>query len=423
MNDMIEIKTKPIGNKTVIVPGSKSYTHRILIATALSQGICVIKNMLKSEDTLLTLAALKQMGIQMVYVEDRLQVHGMNGTLMPCPDPIYLGNSGTSMRLLTGVAALGKGTYTLTGTERMYERPLQDLLDGLAQININAVSVNNNGCPPVAIKSATLKGRKVELKCNISSQYLSAMLLIAPCTKEGLDITIPHGMVSKPYVDMTIDIMTRLGIEVNREAYSRFQIAGRQPYAAGSYTVEPDCSQAGYFWGAAAVTGTSIKVKGITKATRQGDVGFVDVLEKMGCRALHEADGITITGGRLSGIEVDMSNMPDMVPTLGVVAAFAEGTTVITNVAHLKEKESDRLGAVAAELVKIGIDARAHDSGLVIKGGSARGSEINTYNDHRIAMSFAIAGLKVPGIFIQDQTCVQKSFPNFWDVFEGLYEK
>jgi len=420
---MIEIKTKEIKNKTVAVPGSKSYTHRLLIATALSQGTCVIKNMLKSEDTLLTLEALKQMGTRMRPVGDHLEVHGMNGTLGPCPDPVYLGNSGTSMRLLTGVAALGKGTYTLTGTERMCERPLQDLLDALAQVNIHAVSVNNSGCPPVEIRGALVKGGKAELKSNISSQYLSSMLLMAPCTEEGLDITTTHGMVSKPYVDMTIDIMTRLGVEVNRKAYSRFQIAGGQPYTAGTYIVEPDCSQAGYFWGAAAVTGASIKVHGITKETRQGDVAFVDVLVRMGCRADHEADGITITGGRLSGIEVDMSNMPDMVPTLGVVAAFADGTTVIKNVAHLKEKESDRLGSVAAELTKIGIDAEAHDSGLVIKGGRPCGSQIKTYDDHRIAMSFAIAGLKVPGIFIQDPTCVQKSFPNFWEVFEGLYEK
>jgi 3-phosphoshikimate 1-carboxyvinyltransferase len=420
---MIEIKAKKIKNQTVVVPGSKSYTHRLLIASALSQGICEIRNMLRSEDTLLTLEALKRMGIRITAAGDHLQVHGMNGTLGPCPDPIYLGNSGTSMRLLTGVAALGKGAYTLTGTERMCERPLQDLLDGLTQIGIHAVSLNNDGCPPVEVRGGGVRGGKVELKCNISSQYLSAMMLIAPCTREGLDITATHSVVSKPYVDMTIDIMTRLGVEVIRDAYTRFQVAGGQPYAAGSYTVEPDCSQAGYFWAAAAVTGASIKVHGITKATRQGDVGFVDVLEKMGCRADHEADGITITGGNLSGVEVDMSNMPDMVPTLGVVAAFAEGTTVIKNVAHLKEKESDRLGSVAAELGRIGIDAKALDSGLVIKGGRPRGSQIETYDDHRIAMSFAVAGLRAPGIFIKNPSCVQKSFPNFWDVFGRLYEK
>ena len=420
---MIEIKTRKIKSQTIAVPGSKSYTHRLLIAAALSQGTCVIKNMLKSEDTLLTLEALKQMGVEIFPLGDHLEVHGLNGTLGPCPDPIYLGNSGTSMRLLTGVTALGKGPYTLTGTDRMCERPLQDLLDGLAQINVHAISVNNSGCPPVVIEGAVVTGGKASLKCNVSSQYLSSMLLIAPCTEKGLDITTTHGVVSKPYVDMTIDIMTRLGIDVTRRDYSRFQIAGGQPYTTGSYTVEPDCSQAGYFWGAAAVTGASIKVHGITKETRQGDVDFVDVLVKMGCRADHEADGITITEGRLSGIEVDMSNMPDMVPTLGVVAAFAQGTTVISNVAHLKEKESDRLGSVAAELTRIGIDATAHDSGLVIRGGKARGAKINTYDDHRIAMSFAIAGLKAPGIFIKDPTCVQKSFPNFWDVFEGLYEK
>jgi 3-phosphoshikimate 1-carboxyvinyltransferase len=325
------------------------------------------------------------------------------------------------MRLLTGVAALGTGTYTLTGSDRMCERPLQDLLDGLAQIGVGATALKHSGCPPVAVQGARVQGGKAVLKCDISSQYLSAMLLMAPCTERGIEIVTSHGVVSKPYVDMTVDIMTRLGIQVDRQAYDRFRIEGAQPYQPGTYRVEPDCSQAGYFWAAAAITGARVKVSGVTRNTHQGDVGFVEVLEKMGCRASHDTDGISLTGGRLNGVAVDMSNMPDLVPTLAVVAAFAQGTTVIKNVAHLKAKESDRLGSVAAELVKMGIDARAGDSGLVVKGGRPHGSEVHTYDDHRLAMSFAIAGLKVPGISIQNPNCVQKSFPNFWDVFEGLY--
>jgi len=418
---MIEIKPQKIKSCAVTVPGSKSYTHRILIAAALSDGICTIENGLKSEDTTFTQNALKQMGVRIDEHDNKLIVYGAKGELKPSGNPIFLGNSGTSMRLLTSVASIGKGIYTLTGSKRMEQRPIQDLLDGLNQIGVLASCVNNNGCPPVEIKGGKIKGGRISLSCKISSQYLSSLLLIAPYTKEGLEITVTKGLVSKPYVDMTIDIMARLGIIVTRDGYNRFQIAGSQTYKSGSYVVEPDCSQAGYFWAAAAITGATIKVKGIAKDSRQGDIRFTEVLEAMGCQVAHERDGIAVTGDKLSAIEVDMADMPDIVPTLAVVAAFAKGTTVIKNVAHLKAKESDRLGSVVTELKKMGIDATATDSDIIIRGGRPAGAEINTYNDHRIAMSFAIAGLVVPGILIRDEKCVEKSFPDFWNVFEGLY--
>ncbi|HUV50191.1 MAG TPA: 3-phosphoshikimate 1-carboxyvinyltransferase [Anaerolineae bacterium] len=420
---MIEIKSQNIKKSVeVAVPGSKSYTHRILIAAALSDGICTLRNCLKSDDTLLTLNALRQLGVMIEECENRIEVHGTSGVLKPCGDPVYLGNSGTSMRLLTGVAALGDGIYTLTGTERMFERPIRDLLDGLSQIGVFARSVNKNGCPPVEIRGGKLKGGALSLKCKISSQYLSSLLLIAPYTEDGLEITVTEGPVSRPYVDMTVDIMARFGVKVVRDGYKRFTIHGRQAYRAGSYMVEPDCSQAGYFWAAAAITGSRIKVKGITKMSRQGDVRFTEVLEAMGCRIFHEKDGIAVSGGPVSAVEVDMADMPDIVPTLAVVAAFAKGTTIIKNVAHLKAKESDRLAAVVNELSKMDIKASCTDTGLVINGGKPCGAVIDTYGDHRIAMSFALAGLKVPGIVIKDERCVEKSFPDFWNVFERLYE-
>ena len=216
--------------------------------------------------------------------------------------------------------------------------------------------------------------------------------------------------------------MKKFGVNVDRKDYSSFNIQGTQIYKAGNYYVEPDCSQAGYFWAAAAITGAKIKVKGISKKSSQGDVRFTDVLEKMGCKIYHEDDGIAVEGQELSAIEVDMANMPDIVPTLSVVAAFAKGTTIIKNVAHLREKESDRLSSVATELSKMGIEAIVTDDGLIIKGGRPNGAEIDTYNDHRIAMCFAVSGLVVPGIIIKDEKCVEKSFPEFWNVFERLYE-
>jgi 3-phosphoshikimate 1-carboxyvinyltransferase len=418
---MIEIKTQPVKDSTVTVPGSKSYTHRILIAAALSDGPCQILNPLRSEDTLLTLSGLKQMGISVEIEPDRIIVHGRSGDLKPCTDPVYLGNSGTSIRLLTGICALGRSCYVLDGTQRMQERPIQDLVEGLNQLGICAHCLQKNGCPPVHIKGAKFRGGKVDLKCGISSQFLSSLLLMAPYSKEGVEINIVEGPVSKPYVDMTIEVMSRLGVQVDREGYTRFQVPGGQVYRAGTYAVEPDCSQAGYFWGAAAITGKSVTVKDIRCSTQQGDVRFAEVLGQMGCEVTETPEGIRVSGSNLSAVSVDMADMPDMVPTLAVVAAFADGKTRIRNVAHLKAKECDRLGSVVTELSKMGIDAQCTDSGMDITGGGAKGAEIETYNDHRLAMSFAMAGLKVPGVVIRDESCVGKSFPTFWEVFKTLY--
>jgi 3-phosphoshikimate 1-carboxyvinyltransferase len=406
----------------VAVPGSKSYTHRFLIASALADGESRIENALLSEDTRLTMQALRQMGVRIDNpCADQLVVTGSGGAFKSASDPIYLGNSGTSMRLLTAVAAVGQGTYLLTGSARMAKRPIQDLIDALQQIGVRIRSLNNNGCPPVEVNGQKMTGGVVTINCHKSSQYLSALLLIAPCIEGGLDITVTEGPVSKTYVDMTTEVLVKFGIAVSRDGYNRFQVAGRQSYRAGTYTVEPDGSQAGYFWAAAAVCGTKVKVKGISDDSRQGDINFVKLLATMGCKIKSEPDGLTVDGRKLRAAEIDMRDMPDMVPTLAVVAAFAKGTTVIKNVAHLKVKESDRLTAVANELVKMGINARCSDDGLVVMGGKPHGAQIETYADHRIAMSFAVAGLVTPGTFILDETCVEKSFPNFWNVFEGLY--
>ncbi len=417
---MIEIKPRRLTGCSVSVPGSKSYTHRILIAVSLADGPCVIENGLQSEDTLLTMAALRQMGVAIDLVGNRFNVIGNKGNLIAPEKPVYLGNSGTSMRLLAGVAALCRGVCTLTGSDRMKQRPIQDLLDAMSNIGVKAKSIEANGCPPIEIFGGSVKGGKTGLCCKISSQFLSSLLLIGPYTKDGIDIRVTEGPVSKPYIDMTVEVMQRCGVTVEREGYDHFNVPGGKIYKAGNYVVEPDCSQAGYFWGAGAITGAKIKVLGISKNTRQGDVGFAQVLGKMGCVVKEESDGISVKGSDLKAIDMDMADMPDMVPTLAVVAAFAKGTTRIENVAHLKAKESDRLGSVVNELVKMGVDAVCTDSGMTIKGGHPNGAEINTYNDHRIAMSFAMAGLKVPGVIIRDEQCVEKSFPNYWEIFAEL---
>lgn len=418
---MIEVKPKIIEKCAVTVPGSKSYTHRILVAAAMADGISTIENGLVSDDTLLTLNALKQMGVQIKILPGRFVVSGTRGRLENCYTPLFLGNSGTSMRLITAVAAIGRGEYTLSGTQRMHERPLQDLLDGLHQIKVSAVSVNQNGCPPVKVRGTRVAGGKIDLDCSTSSQYLSALLLIAPCTRQGLEIKITSGPVSKPYIDMTLDVMQRMGIEIQRSGYSIFSIKGGQVFRSGRYVVEPDCSQAGYFWAAAAITGASVTVRGISADSRQGDIKFADLLEKMGCSVIKKNDGIEVIGtSLLTSVDVDMGDMPDLVPTLAIVAAFAKGTTQIRNVGHLRVKESDRIGAVGNELEKMGIKTICRDDGIVIHGGMPHGAKIETYDDHRIAMSFALAGLNVPGIFIRNEKCVEKSFPEFWNVLNQL---
>ena len=418
---MIEIQPISTVAAEVDVPGSKSYTHRTLIAAALAPGESLIRNALRSEDTGLTMGALGQLGVAIADGPDGLVLRGLEGRPHPCERPIYLGNSGTSMRLLAGVAALGQGTYTLTGTPRMYHRPIGHLLDALVQLGIDARSLEDNGCPPVRIPGGQATGGAVTINCSVSSQFLSALLLMAPCTEKGLSITVSHGPVSRPYVDMTVDILADFGIKVQRDGYTRFDVAGGQTYRAGDYTVEPDASQAGYFWGAAAITGGSVTVEGVTRASTQGDVGLARVFEKMGCRVDEDAKGITVTGGKLTAVTVDMADMPDMVPTLAVVAAFAEGTTVIENVSHLKAKESDRLTATCTELGKMGVTAVAEADRLLVTGGGAHGTMIDTYDDHRMAMSFTMAGLMVPGVRINDPDCVEKSFPTFWEVWNTLY--
>jgi 3-phosphoshikimate 1-carboxyvinyltransferase len=333
---MIEVQPKKIKSAEVTLPGSKSFTHRMMIAAALSNGPCILSHWLKSEDTRHTLEALKRFGIQTETAEADLHIHGQSGYLGPYEQPIYLGNSGTSMRLISALAALGNGIYHLAGNQRMQERPIQDLIDGLKQIGVSAKTLYSNGCPPVTVAGGKLTGGQIELNCEKSSQFLSAILLVAPYTVNGIDIFVTHGPVSRPYIDMTVEVMEKFGIEVKRDAYKRFEVNGKQKYLAGDFDVEPDASQASYFWAAAAITGAEIKVRGLTRHSKQGDIGFVELLERMGCHVSHETNGICVKGGTLSAIDVDMSNMPDVVPTLAVVSAFSNGTTHKKNVGHLK---------------------------------------------------------------------------------------
>jgi 3-phosphoshikimate 1-carboxyvinyltransferase len=407
-------------NATLTLPGSKSYTHRALMAAALATGESVLTNALTAEDTELTARALAQLGARIDWQGATIRVTGRGGHWLPVLEPIYLGNSGTSMRFLTALVTLGEGDYLLTGTERLCQRPLGELLTALRQIGVTAVSEKRDGCPPVSVTGGLIGGR-AQLSGAISSQYLSALLFIGPLAPQGLKIDVTGELVSKPYVDLTLEVLGNFGISYYQEGHRFFQLPGGQCYLPKEYEIEADASSASYFWAAAALTGGKVTITNLSLESSQGDAAFPAVLERLGCTVSETPQGLTVEGGPLRGITVDMATMPDLVPTLAVLASFAQGATVITGVAHLRHKESDRLAAVAAELTKLGIAAQETQDGLVIQGGKPRGAVIETYNDHRIAMSFAVAGLKAPSTMIMDPDCVAKSFPDFWEFFERLY--
>jgi 3-phosphoshikimate 1-carboxyvinyltransferase len=415
----IEIIPRTPVQATLTLPGSKSYTHRALMAAALAAGESVLTNALAAEDTELTAAALTQLGAGIDWQGTTIRVTGRHGRWLPASSPIYLGNSGTSMRFLTALAALGEGEYLLTGTERLCQRPLGELLQALGQVGVKAVSERGDGCPPVRVTGG-LTGGKAQLSGAISSQYLSALLLIGPLAPKGLEIEITGELVSRPYVDLTLEVLGDFGIAYYREGYRLFELPGGQSYLPRDYVIEADASSASYFWAAAAVTSGRVTITNLSLESSQGDAAFPEVLGRMGCAIASTPAGLTVQGGALQAVTVDMSTMPDLVPTLAVLAAFATGDTVITGVAHLRHKESDRLHAVATELAKMGLEVRETDDGLVIRGGAPQGAVIHTYDDHRIAMSFAVAGLKVPGVAIEDPQCVAKSFPDFWRFFQQL---
>jgi 3-phosphoshikimate 1-carboxyvinyltransferase len=297
----------------------------------------------------------------------------------------------------------------------MRERPIRDLLDALNQLGGRAISESENGCPPVVVHANGLPGGTARVRGDISSQFLSGLLMAAPGAAAGVELLVEGTLVSRPYVEMTQAVMRSFGVESDNDAQmGRFEI-GQQVYRACEYEIEPDASAASYFWAAAAITGGEVTVQGLSAASLQGDVGVVDCLEQMGCKVRRDANSITVIGQPLHGIEVDMNAISDTVQTLAVVALFAEGPTTIRNVAHVRHKETDRLAAVATELRKLGAEVIESDDGLCITPRAPKGSTIDTYHDHRMAMSFSLAGLRVPGVRINDPRCVEKTYPEYFE--------
>ena len=421
---MIEITpVKPV-DCTIAVPGSKSLTQRALIAAALAAGTSRLLGPLESEDTEYSSGALSQMGVAMEKGEEAWSVGGNGGAIATPEAPIYLGNNGTATRFLTSVAALGSGTFLIDGDERMQQRPIAPLMQALQGWGVDISAVKGTGCPPLRLNSAGIKGGETVLPEGKSSQYLSSLLLVAPYAERPASLRVEGEVLSKPYVGMTLAVMADFGIYVeNTPDFSSFSIP-QGCYKAREYRIEGDASNASYFWAAAAVTGGRMTVSNVPVPSLQGDAMLVPLLGRMGCDVQREGGGITVAAERpLEGITIDMGDMPDVVPTLAVVAAFAEGKTEITNIAHLRIKECDRLSAVVTELRKMGAEVEEFPEAMVIHGDGGRrlhGAEIETYNDHRMAMCFAVAGLRVPGVKIHGEGCVAKSFPDFWQRFALL---
>jgi 3-phosphoshikimate 1-carboxyvinyltransferase len=406
-------------NVTLTVPGSRSVTNRALLCAALADGTSRLKGWLESDDTEAMIGGLGRLGVECEEHQGDLLVRGVGGRFAIPLHPIDCGASGTTMRFLTAAASIVPGRAVLDGTARMRERPIQDLADALQSLGVGVRTVA--GCPPVTVQGGGLQGGEIALDASLSSQFLSAVLMIAPFAREAVRITATE-IVSRPYVEMTISVMGAFGVSVVTETQSRFLVDPRQRYRARSFTVEPDASSATYFFAVAALTGGRVRVEGLTPASTQADVRFVEVLEKMGCRAERGSGWISVNGPRyLHGIDIDMNAMPDAAITLAVVACFAQGETVIRNVGHWRLKETDRMRALKTELQKLGARVEATDDEMRITPPDApTGGRIRTYEDHRMAMSFAVAGLRIPGIVIENPDCVAKTFPDFFDRLEAL---
>ncbi|MBT7475345.1 MAG: 3-phosphoshikimate 1-carboxyvinyltransferase [Nitrospina sp.] len=416
------IEVKPLQNlqATVTVPGSKSYTNRALLIAGLTDGECRLEKPLVSDDTKYMIRALKAFGVSVQEGKDVFIVSGSGGKLSTPKEDIFIGNAGTAMRFLTTFSALAPGKTRLDGDERMRQRPLADLLDCLTQMGVKAVSANGNGCPPIDIAGGEVPGGDIQLAGDKSSQYLTSILLSAPYFKDDTCIHIQGDLTSKSYADITLDIMKTFGVHVDNESYQRFKVKAGDYYKAQTYQVESDWSSASYFLAAAAVTGGEVTLTDINPHSVQGDAQFTSVLEKMGCRVEKKANALHIKGNPLRGITINMNNMPDAVQTLAVIALFAEGETVIEGIGNLRIKETDRISALANELTRLGAGVEAGEDFLIIRPGDYKGAEIETYDDHRMAMSFAVAGLKIPGVRIKDPKCVEKSFPDFFQRFANL---
>jgi 3-phosphoshikimate 1-carboxyvinyltransferase len=411
----------------VTAPPSKSYTHRAVIVASLAAGKSIIESPLLSDDTLYTINACRYLGADITMNGERLRIIGGGGKirLATGKDRIFVGNSGSTIRMVAPLAALGQSRVVFDGDSRLRQRPMGDLISALESLGVHARSLNDNGCPPIEIQGGKLSGGEVSLAGEESSQHISSLLMIAPYIKDGIKIRIAGGLRSRPYIDITLDVMRAFGVETVNKDYKEFSVRGGQEYKARHYRIEGDYSSAAYFFAAGAIGGKEVTVKNLKTDSVQGDKHLLDILAEMGCSVDYQKEQIVISRRKeLKGISVDMDDYPDLVQTLAVVAAYAEGKTEMTNIAHLRFKESDRISDTAAELGRMGIRVNVGDNSMVVYGGKPEGREIEAHADHRMAMSLAIAALFAEGSStINGAEAVSKSYPRFFADLKRLGAK
>ncbi len=414
----------------VAVPGSKSITNRALVTAALADGTSLLTGILLADDTRLMIDALRALGIAITVDQTgcAAEISGCGGHPPAEEAKLFCGNAGTVMRFCTALAALGHGRFELDGVERMRARPIGALAEVLQALGVGVDYLGEDGYPPLAVHAGGLRGGHVAFHSPPSSQHVSALLLAAPYAGADMFIDVTGDVPSAAYLKLTTAVMERFGVAV-LEQYdaggAKLIVAAPQRYQGAAYAVEPDASNASYFLAAPAIAGGRVTVQGLGTESIQGDIRFVDVLERMGCRIERSPSRLTVHGppeaSTLRGLDVDFSDMPDMVQTLAVVALFAEGETVIRNVANLRIKETDRLAALTRELSKLGATVEeSADSLRITPPERVTAATIDTYDDHRMAMSFALAGLGCPGLVINDPACCAKTFPDFFERFEAL---
>jgi 3-phosphoshikimate 1-carboxyvinyltransferase len=407
----------------VRVPGSKSITNRALLLAALADGSSNLSGALFSDDSHWFVDGLRRLGVA-VGVDPEgatVNVQGVGGAPPAAAAELWVELAGTAARFLLAYTCLGHGRYLIDGNARMRQRPMGDLLRALGELGADCRSLGERDGLPIAITGRGLRGGAAGIAGNISSQFLSALLMVAPYADHDVELTLTTPLAAAPFVDITVAMMRSFGAAVERDGYDRFRVPAGQRYRAGDYRIEPDASNASYFCAAAALTGGRVRIDGLSRDSIQGDIRFLHVLEQLGCTVTFGADWVEVRGaGQLRGVDLDMSGLPDMVITLAVLAPFADRPTTIRNVALIRHHETDRLAAIAAELHKLGVAVDERPDGLTIFPGEPRPADIATYHDHRMAMGFALIGLRVAGVRIDGAECVAKTFPDFFERFARL---
>jgi len=410
----------------VDLPGSKSLSNRVLLLSMLAEGTTQIQNLLDSDDVRYMIGALEKLGITLQETREKneISVEGCSGRIPNSDLELMLGNAGTAMRPLTAALTLGQGRYVLDGVPRMRERPIVDLVEGLQQLGAKVRLLNGPPGPPVEILAQGLPGGTARIKGSVSSQFLSAILMAAPGAEKDVTLEIDDTLVSVPYVEMTLALMERFGVHVENRDFQEFHIPGKQTYhSPGDFFVEGDASSASYFLAGAAITGGTVTVLGCGTESLQGDSKFAEVLEQMGAETQWQPHSVTVRGNTLKGVDLDMNRMPDAAMTLAVAALFAEGTTKIRNVYNWRLKETERMKAVTTELRKLGAEVEEGDDYLIIDPpDQIQSTEIETYDDHRMAMAFSLAACGAESVTILDPGCVSKTFPDYFEVLKSVSE-